>query len=176
MARRKILVPLWLFGACLIVVGLMLAISGFYLISLGGSAYYFTFGLLLMVSGALVCRTRASGAWVYLAAFSLTLGWAFWEVGLDVWRLLPRLDGPIALGLGFLTPWIQFRQYRYEGIFTPQTAEGQGSLIYPGHYGVFNWGGVAVDPKRGNLTYDRRAQLCRLLLSPHATKATARKN
>src|SRR6516162_4880289 len=89
MAHRKILVPLWLFGACLIFVGLTLAISGFYLISLGGSAYYFTFGLLLMVSGALVCRTRASGAWVYLAAFSLTLGWAFWEVGLDVWRLLP---------------------------------------------------------------------------------------
>jgi len=107
MARRKNLVPLWLFGACLIFVGLTLAISGFYLISLGGSAYYFTFGLLLMVSGALVCRTRASGAWVYLAAFSLTLGWAFWEVGLDVWRLLPRLDGPFALGLVFLTPWIR---------------------------------------------------------------------
>src|SRR5215475_2357686 len=107
MGRRKILLPLWLFGACLIVVGLTLAIAGFYLISLGGSAYYFTFGLLLMVSGALVCRTTAGGAWAYLAAFSLTLGWAFWEVGLDVWRLLPRLDGPIALGLVFFTPWIR---------------------------------------------------------------------
>jgi hypothetical protein len=32
---------------------------------------------------------------------------------------------------------IQFRQYRYEGIFTPQTAEGQGSRIFPGQYGVF---------------------------------------
>jgi hypothetical protein len=52
---------------------------------LDGSAYYCTFGLLLMVSGALVGRRRASGAWVYLAAFSLTLGWAFWEVGVDVW-------------------------------------------------------------------------------------------
>src|SRR5215475_5563616 len=107
MTRQNIMVPLGLFGAGLIVMGLSLAISGFYLISLGGSAYYFTFGLLLMVSGALVCRTRASGAWVYLAAFSLTLGWAFWEVGLDVWRLLPRLDGPIALGLVFFTPWIR---------------------------------------------------------------------
>src|SRR5690349_15624155 len=98
MGRRKIPISLWLFGACLSVVGLTLAISGLYLISLGGSAYYCTFGLLLMVSGALVGRRRASGAWVYLAAFSLTLGWAFWEVGVDVWRLLPRLDGPIALG------------------------------------------------------------------------------
>jgi quinoprotein glucose dehydrogenase len=42
----------------------------------------------------------------------------------------------------------QFRQYRYQGIFTPQTHEGRGSLIYPGHYGVFNWGGVAVDEQR----------------------------
>ena len=107
MGRRKIPISLWLFGACLSVVGLTLAISGLYLISLGGSAYYCTFGLLLMVSGALVGRRRASGAWVYLAAFSLTLGWAFWEVGVDVWRLLPRLDGPIALGLIFFTPWIR---------------------------------------------------------------------
>src|SRR5262249_7910471 len=107
MTRPDIMVPMGVCGAGLIVVGLSLAISGFYLISLGGSAYYFTFGLLLMVSGALVCRTRASGAWVYLAAFSLTFGWAFWEVGLDVWRLLPRLDGPIALGLVFFTPWIR---------------------------------------------------------------------
>src|SRR5262245_49039958 len=108
MARRKIMVLLRLFGACLIVVGLTLAISGFYLISLGGSAYYCTFGLLSMVSGGLVWLKRASGAWVYLAAFSLTLGWAFWEVGFDVWLLLPRLDGPIALGLVFFAPWIRW--------------------------------------------------------------------
>ncbi|MGN2243170.1 glucose/quinate/shikimate family membrane-bound PQQ-dependent dehydrogenase [Frateuria sp. GZRR33] len=41
---------------------------------------------------------------------------------------------------------ITFRKYRYEGIFTPPSV--QGSLIYPGNYGIFDWGGIAVDPVR----------------------------
>lgn len=41
---------------------------------------------------------------------------------------------------------IQFHRLRYDGRFTPPTV--QGSLIYPGNFGVFNWGGVAVDPQR----------------------------
>jgi quinoprotein glucose dehydrogenase len=42
---------------------------------------------------------------------------------------------------------IAYRQLRYGGRFTPPST--QGSLIYPGNFGVFNWGGVAVDPQRG---------------------------
>ncbi len=41
---------------------------------------------------------------------------------------------------------IAFHQLRYEGRFTPPST--QGSLIYPGNFGTFNWGGVAVDPQR----------------------------
>ncbi|MFC7206719.1 hypothetical protein ACFQOZ_07910 [Comamonas endophytica] len=41
---------------------------------------------------------------------------------------------------------IAFRQLRYEGRYTPPSM--QGSLIYPGNFGVFNWGSVAVDPQR----------------------------
>ncbi|MDD1955817.1 glucose/quinate/shikimate family membrane-bound PQQ-dependent dehydrogenase [Pseudomonas sp. 8209] len=41
---------------------------------------------------------------------------------------------------------IQFRELRYEGQYTPPSE--QGSLIYPGNVGVFNWGGVSVDPVR----------------------------
>jgi quinoprotein glucose dehydrogenase len=41
---------------------------------------------------------------------------------------------------------IAYRHLRYEGRFTPPST--QGSLIYPGNFGVFNWGGVAVDPER----------------------------
>jgi len=41
---------------------------------------------------------------------------------------------------------IAFHRLRYEGRFTPPST--QGSLIYPGNWGVFNWGGVAVDPQR----------------------------
>ena len=41
---------------------------------------------------------------------------------------------------------IAFHRLRYEGRYTPPSL--QGSLIYPGNFGVFNWGGVAVDPVR----------------------------
>ncbi|SEN63593.1 quinoprotein glucose dehydrogenase [Pseudomonas sp. ok272] len=41
---------------------------------------------------------------------------------------------------------IQFKELRYEGQYTPPSL--QGSLIYPGNVGVFNWGGVSVDPVR----------------------------
>ncbi len=41
---------------------------------------------------------------------------------------------------------IAFRHLRYDGRFTPPSL--QGSLVYPGNFGVFNWGGVAVDPER----------------------------
>ncbi|TGQ42682.1 glucose/quinate/shikimate family membrane-bound PQQ-dependent dehydrogenase [Mesorhizobium sp. M00.F.Ca.ET.216.01.1.1] len=41
---------------------------------------------------------------------------------------------------------IEFLKLRYEGRYTPPSL--QGSLIYPGNFGIFNWGGVAVDPVR----------------------------
>lgn len=41
---------------------------------------------------------------------------------------------------------IQFHQYRYEGRYTPPSLEG--TIVYPGNFGVFNWGSVAVDPER----------------------------
>lgn len=50
------------------------------------------------------------------------------------------------------TPWdqlwcrIQLRSMRYDGPYTPVSTEA--TLIYPGNAGVFNWGGVAVDPVR----------------------------
>lgn len=42
---------------------------------------------------------------------------------------------------------IAFHRLRYEGRFTPPSE--QGSIIYPGNFGVFNWGGIAVDPRHG---------------------------
>jgi quinoprotein glucose dehydrogenase len=41
---------------------------------------------------------------------------------------------------------IQFHRLRYDGRFTPPTT--QGTLVHPGNFGVFNWGGIAVDPIR----------------------------
>ncbi|NVP57498.1 glucose/quinate/shikimate family membrane-bound PQQ-dependent dehydrogenase [Mycoplana rhizolycopersici] len=41
---------------------------------------------------------------------------------------------------------IDFHRLKYEGRYTPPSLEG--SIIYPGNFGVFNWGSVAVDPER----------------------------
>jgi quinoprotein glucose dehydrogenase len=41
---------------------------------------------------------------------------------------------------------IKFRSLKYGGRYTPPSV--QGSIVYPGNVGVFNWGGVAVDPER----------------------------
>lgn len=41
---------------------------------------------------------------------------------------------------------IQFHRLRYEGTFTPPSL--QGTLVFPGNLGMFEWGGIAVDPVR----------------------------
>lgn len=41
---------------------------------------------------------------------------------------------------------IKFNSLRYEGQYTPPSL--QGSIVYPGNVGVFNWSGIAVDPVR----------------------------
>jgi quinoprotein glucose dehydrogenase len=61
----------------------------------------------------------------------------------------PQLSGRTMWGATMfdqLACRIAFHRLRYEGRFTPPST--QGSLIYPGNFGVFNWGGIAVDPDR----------------------------
>ena len=41
---------------------------------------------------------------------------------------------------------IRFNEMRYQGRFTPPSEKG--TIVYPGNFGVFNWGSVAVDPER----------------------------
>jgi quinoprotein glucose dehydrogenase len=41
---------------------------------------------------------------------------------------------------------ILFKQMRYDGPFTPPST--QGTLVFPGDVGMFEWGGIAVDPYR----------------------------
>ncbi|KXF78775.1 glucose dehydrogenase [Paramesorhizobium deserti] len=41
---------------------------------------------------------------------------------------------------------IEFHRLKYEGRYTPPSLEG--TIVYPGNFGVFNWGSVAVDPVR----------------------------
>lgn len=41
---------------------------------------------------------------------------------------------------------IMFKKFRYDGPFTPPNT--QGTLVFPGDVGMFEWGGIAVDPQR----------------------------
>jgi quinoprotein glucose dehydrogenase len=41
---------------------------------------------------------------------------------------------------------IKFHRLRYEGPFTPPSE--QGTLVFPGDFGMFEWGGIAIDPDR----------------------------
>jgi quinoprotein glucose dehydrogenase len=43
---------------------------------------------------------------------------------------------------------IQFREASYAGIYTPPTAATY-SIEYPGYNGGSDWGGIAIDPRRG---------------------------
>ena len=61
----------------------------------------------------------------------------------------PMLQGKDLWGATFIDQMIchiRFHSLRYEGRYTPPST--QGTLVHPGNFGVFNWGGVAVDPVR----------------------------
>jgi quinoprotein glucose dehydrogenase len=60
-----------------------------------------------------------------------------------------RLEGRDMWGVTMLDQLvcrIAFARLTYEGRYTPPSLNG--SLIYPGNFGTFNWGGIAVDPVR----------------------------
>ncbi|MQT13800.1 membrane-bound PQQ-dependent dehydrogenase, glucose/quinate/shikimate family [Segnochrobactrum spirostomi] len=84
-------------GIVIVLIGLALVIGGAWLLWLGGSAYYLLAGLGLLVSGYLLARRRTLGALLYALVYAATLVWAYWEVGLHGWALVPRVVGPTVL-------------------------------------------------------------------------------
>ena len=61
----------------------------------------------------------------------------------------PMLTGKDMWGASLLDQLacrIKLKQYNYEGRYTPPSERG--SIVYPGNFGTFNWGSVAVDPER----------------------------
>lgn len=86
-------------------IGLFLAGGGGWLVTLGGSPFYAALGLGLILCAVLVWRQRTIARLVYAFLLAATLGWAFWEVGLDWWPLATRGGLLVLLGLWLLTPW-----------------------------------------------------------------------
>ncbi len=61
----------------------------------------------------------------------------------------PRLRGRDMWGITLfdqLACRISFHQLDWRGRYTPPSTNG--ALVHPGNFGVFNWGGIAVDPER----------------------------
>ncbi|WP_075220604.1 glucose dehydrogenase [Acuticoccus yangtzensis] len=77
--------------------GLPLLGLGAWLIVLGGSWYYALAGLGLVIVAALLARRSMAAIWLYLLVWLATLGWAYWEVGLDYWAQVPRVVAPTIL-------------------------------------------------------------------------------
>src|SRR5215467_2678051 len=84
-------------GALIGLIGCILAGGGVYLAALGGSRYYVLVGAMLLAAGYLMIKGRIAGFFTYVGAFVFTCVWAFWEVGLSGWQLIPRLVGPFVL-------------------------------------------------------------------------------
>ncbi len=57
----------------------------------------------------------------------------------DMWGMTP---------IDQLACRLQFRRASYKGIYTPPTSE-QRWVQYPGYNGGSDWGGIAIDPRRG---------------------------
>lgn len=110
-------------GILLLAIGLILAAGGVWLISLGGSWYYAITGVLLIVSGVLLCQKRRSGAVVFVAVWLGTLIWAIWEVTLDGWEpasdwwaLEPRVFAPTVMLVLVLIALPVLRPRRMNGV------------------------------------------------------------
>ncbi len=91
-----------LVGIIMLLIGLVLAAGGAWLVTLGGSAYYVITGIAMMVAGWMLMRGNPLGGWLYIAVFICTVIWAFWEVGTNGWALVPRVIAPIVLLLAVL--------------------------------------------------------------------------
>src|ERR1700730_15570151 len=98
-----------LLGMVIALLGLILAGGGAYLAALGGSWYYVAAGAMFLAAGYLVIKRRMAGFYTYVGAFAFTSVWAFWEVGLSGWQLIPRLVGPFVI----LAPNIAARSGRH---------------------------------------------------------------
>ena len=79
-----------IFGIVLILLGLLLAGGGLYLITLGGSWFYLPAGLAMAGSGYGLIKKRSWSLYLAWALLLLSLVWAFAEVGTDFWQLVPR--------------------------------------------------------------------------------------
>jgi quinoprotein glucose dehydrogenase len=116
-SRPGFSLPVFVLGGLLALIGVVLAAGGAWLGWLGGSLYYLLAGIGLILSGLLIVRRRATGVWLYLLVFALTLVWALGEVGMSGWGLVPRLVGPAVLAVLVLLALPRLAAWRWRATF-----------------------------------------------------------
>ena len=98
-----------LLGLVFTATGLFLAVHGFELVRLGGSAYFVAAGSGLVGAGVLTILARRWGAILYLAILAWTIVWALADSGLAYWPLFSRLFAPAVLAVPTLLLWRAYR-------------------------------------------------------------------
>lgn len=88
--KKSVLLLSRLIGSLLIILGLLLAGGGVYLITLGGSWFYLPAGLAMAAVGAGLFKRRTWALYIAWGLLLISLIWAFAEVGSDFWQLVPR--------------------------------------------------------------------------------------
>lgn len=81
-------------GVILLLFGIVISVGGFWLITLGGSWYYFPAGIGLVLTASFLFRRDTKALWVYFVTWTATVVWAIWEAGFDGWAQVPRLVAP----------------------------------------------------------------------------------
>ncbi|TPI69605.1 membrane-bound PQQ-dependent dehydrogenase, glucose/quinate/shikimate family [Mesorhizobium sp. B3-1-3] len=104
-----------LVGILLVVLGLLIGCGGAWLVALGGSWYYLPAGIALLLAGILLLAENMAGVWLYVLTWLATLAWAYWEVGLDGWALMPRVLAPTIILIFVLLAVPAFRDIGSRG-------------------------------------------------------------
>ncbi|WP_026471043.1 glucose/quinate/shikimate family membrane-bound PQQ-dependent dehydrogenase [Alkanindiges illinoisensis] len=103
-------------GVILLLSGLALVFGGIKLLMLGGSWYYLPAGLAVAIAGLLLLWRNASALSLYGLFLIISTIWAWSEIGLDWWQLVPRLALWFGLGLLLILPWFR------KPLLTPNTS------------------------------------------------------
>ena len=94
-------------ASCVLLVGIVLAAGGAWLLTIGGSWYYFLVGLAMVATAVLLFSRQAAALVVYAFIIAITLAWSLGEVGLDWWQLAPRGGLIVLMGALLLLPQIR---------------------------------------------------------------------
>jgi len=143
-----------IFGGLLLLIGLILTAGGANLLWLGGSAYYVLTGLGLAASGLAIALGRLVGVLLYAAVFALTVIWAFWEAGNNVWALVPRLVAPTVLMIAvlLLSPTFKQDRVRWRGVLGGSFSLILAAVVVPFFYGSSEVAGARDRPAPSQFT------------------------